>query len=378
MRNLLRSVIVLCVILSVLSCRKEAVAGPCAQEPESPAALFFDNLARIVAATDVEGRDAGFYLANEDDYPALAKLAALKICLRDGSTASYFDLPAAQKPAFLRQYMHFQAELLEEKFRRAPALEQYISAQNDIVADALAGHSTKAGDLVIQDPKSFYSDLRSRIDDFSGSFVPQEDAPRTRSNYVWEEVEYGTVRSALDGKARRGDIIVALPVHDKPLMVFDLLRETGKVGHAEVFTKDVTSATTDTEAISLGARRPEGVIRNYIPSWRRKSYLAGICTFKMEWMHDGCGYGLNIIREPLQDPSPLADWAEKYEGLEYLYWYEHLTAKWIAPVRFTCTTLIWWCAKYAFDIRLSSWLSPLVLPIDLLVDSNTYFKSVIE
>lgn len=380
MRKLLRPIVALSVFLSVLSCRKEGAVMQRPQDeapaPDSPAVLFFSNIARIVSATDVEGKGADFYLANADDYPVLAKLASVQIGLADGATVSYFDLPAEQKPVFLREFMRCQAGLLSEKIRRAPALEQYVTAQNGVVAEALGGLATKSGDLRIDDPVSFFSDLSARINDMASEFVPE--VPETKSNYVWAEVEYETVRKALDGKAKRGDIIIALPIHDKPLLFLDLFREVGKVGHAEIFTKDVTASTTDDEQISIGARRPEGVVYNYLPGWRRKSYLCGICTSRIEWVWDGRNSEIHITQTPLQDPAPIADLAEEYEGLEYLYWFEHLTAKWIAPVRFTCTTLIWWCAAQACDITLSAWLSPLVLPIDLLVDSNTYFKSVIE
>lgn len=378
MRKLLRPLIVSGIFLLAISCRKEAATEPLAvqQAPDSPAELFFSNIARLVEATDIEGRDADFYLANGDDYPVLAKLAAQEIVLPGGSAVSYFDLPADQKPAFLQAFFRVQAGLLADKIGRAPALGQYISAQNEVVADALGGHATKGGELRIDDPVSFYRDLSGRIGEMALEFVP--DVPETRTDYVWEEVDYSAVRKALDGNAKRGDIIVALPVHDKPLLVFDPFREVGKVGHAEVVTADVTASTTDDEPISIGARRPEGIIYNYLPGWRRKSYLCGICTFRIEWIWDGKHGEVRMTQTPFPDPAPVATWAEKYAGHGYLYWYEHLTAKWVAPERFTCTTLIWWCAEKACDVRISAWLSTLILPIDLLVDSNTYFKSVIE
>jgi hypothetical protein len=57
-----------------------------------------------------------------------------------------------------------------------------------------------------------------------------------------------------------------------------------------------------------------------------------------------------------------------------VYWYEFLTAKWSAPSRFTCTTLVWWCAKKAYDINVSEWYKTLVIPGGLLTDESVYIR----
>jgi len=345
---------------------------------EPSAELFFSNIAKIVKATTKENRGADFYLENEDDYPVLAKLAAVEIELEDGSIVSYFDLPREQQPAFLQEFMHSQAELLSEKIDRIPVLDRYISAQNDVVNEALDELSTKSGELVIDDPVYFFDDLGARIDDMAAEFVFEDEPTETKTNYNWDELEYDRLQNLLSGNAKKGDLIVALPVHGHPFAILDLGRPYGKVGHAEVFTKDITDSTTDTESVSIGARREEGVKSNSLPSWRRKSYLLGICHFKVKWVWDGIRSGFQTTSTPVPESYKIADWAEQYEGCEYLYWYEHPIAKWVAPKRFTCTTLIWWSAKNACDIRLSSWLSTMILPVDLLCDTNTYLKIVVE
>ena len=85
-----------------------------------------------------------------------------------------------------------------------------------------------------------------------------------------------------------------------------------------------------------------------------------------------------IIKTPVSNPSLLATWAEKYKDKAYVKWYEFLTAKWAAPTRFTCTTLVWWCTKKAYGERISPWYSTLVTPSDVLCDNNTYLKVTIE
>ena len=78
------------------------------------------------------------------------------------------------------------------------------------------------------------------------------------------------------------------------------------------------------------------------------------------------------------DPSSLADWAERYLWNEYVEWYEFATAKWAASERFTCTLLVWWCAKKAYDVNISDWYSPLVTPDGLYTDESTYIRSNVQ
>lgn len=49
--------------------------------------------------------------------------------------------------------------------------------------------------------------------------------------------------------------------------------------------------------------------------------------------------------------------------------------KWAAPNRFTCTTLVWWYAKKAYGVNVSSWYFPLVTPSGLFTDNCTYIRA---
>ena len=78
--------------------------------------------------------------------------------------------------------------------------------------------------------------------------------------------------------------------------------------------------------------------------------------------------GLHRVYTPVSNVSKLADKAEKYKGCKYVEWYEFLTPKWVAPKRFTCTTLVWWCAKEVYDVKISPWYTAMVTPSAVLTE----------
>ena len=361
-------------LLAIVSCQKEIAGQPDMQDGDPSlnpeAVLFYSNLSCIIKAT------INSPLASAGNYPLMEKLADMEIELEDGSTTGFFDLPKEQQIVFCDKYTQYLAGLLSEKIAQVPLLEQYIAAQNKIVSDIIATLGTKSGEPVIDDPGAFFTDLGGKMDELASGFT--YETSQTRNQHEWDEVDYDRLLNLLAGQAKRGNIIVALPLHGQAWCLLNLGRDAGQWGHAEIFTKDITSTTTDTEYVSIGARLGEGVAFQTLPSWRRKSYLLEVCRFHILWKWDGWNSGFRVIQTPVPTPSLLASWAESYEGKDYSYWYETLAPKWFAPSRFTCTTLIWWCARKAYDIRISPWFSTLVSPSDVLCDYNTRLKETIE
>lgn len=98
------------------------------------------------------------------------------------------------------------------------------------------------------------------------------------------------------------------------------------------------------------------------------------CSIKTCWVWRWRGFRSGLYREVtrMANTDALADEARHHLGKEYVKWYEFATAKWAAPRRFTCTTLVWWCSKKAYGVNVSNWYSPLVTPSGLFTDSNTY------
>lgn len=369
-----RVIMVFAVLLAMLSCQKEIAGGPVVQQDDSAlnpeAGLFYSNISKIIRAC------LDSPLAQLAEYPFFEKLATIDIELEDGSTTVFAELPAEQKIVFVDMLMSYQASQLSQKIKLVPELEQYVVARNGIVSGALAGILTRAGEPVIDDPAAFMENLGGQLDELASGF--SYEFPQTRTDPVWEELEYDRLFSLLCGTAKRGDIIVALPWHGHSWCVVNPFREIGHFGHSEVFTKDITATTTDTEYTSIGVRKDRGVVYQPLTSWRRKSYLLEVCDYRIKWTWDGWNSGFEVIQTPVEGAAEIATWAEKYEGCQYSRWYEMIAPKWFAPERFTCTSLIWWCVKNACGIRISPWLSTLVSPSDVLCDFNTRLKVVVE
>ena len=264
-------------------------------------------------------------------------------------------------------------------------MEEYVIEQNAVIADFLESREavTKSGDIEISNPHDFFSDLSAAMNKMSSEFTYSSDSLRTKLYVtVWENSEYSVpfdrVKSLIAGRAKRGDIIVGLPNHDYPYCLVNLNNKKYKVGHAEIFTKNVTNSTKVDDWATIGAWTEDGVSRQQLYNWCWKSYLVGVCSYKVKWKWRGFKSRFYVVQTPVSNPAKLADWAEKYEGCSYVHWYEFPTAKWAAPARFTCTTLVWWCAKKAYGERISPWYSTLVTPSDVLCDNNTYLKVEIE
>jgi hypothetical protein len=109
-----------------------------------------------------------------------------------------------------------------------------------------------------------------------------------------------------------------------------------------------------------------------------KCYIAGLQKVKWVWKWRGFKSGLYREISKVSNPATLASWGKSYKGRPYVHWYEFLTAKWAAPSRFTCTTLVWWCAGKAYDVNVSEWYKTLVTPSGLLTDESVYIRCNVQ
>ena len=358
---------------------------------------FYDNLAKIIRATAMKGKmmrsevetnatqTAEFYLENEDEYPLQAKLATIEIELDNGTTVTYFDLSEEHQNQFLEDFTQYEAQQLSDKISAIPPLEAYIGEQNEIVEEVTEefGAETRSGDILISDPNSFFAVLSSRLNEMAINFeYPENATVDTRvvsfGGHGEDSVRFDRVRSLMNGVVKRGDVIVSLPCHNNPMCLVDFGNKKYLVGHAEIFTEPIVSTTSETDDVTIGAWTKSGVSRQSLENWCWRSYVVGICKYKIKWKWRGFKSRFYPVKTPVSDPSLLASWAENYEGREYVKWYEFATPKWAAPARFTCTTLVWWCAKKAYGVKISPWYRTLVTPSDVLCDSNTYLKVEIK
>ena len=138
--------------------------------------------------------------------------------------------------------------------------------------------------------------------------------------------------------------MIALPKHGEPYVYLDFGNDQFKVGHAAVLKIQVTNTTDFDTEITIGTQTEDGVKKERLSYWSYQCYIVGLQQVKWVWKWRGFKSGF-YKQITYLNPAPLATWAESFIGRKYVYWYEFLTAKWAAPSRFTCTTLVWWCAK---------------------------------
>lgn len=149
------------------------------------------------------------------------------------------------------------------------------------------------------------------------------------------------------------------------------------MGHAGIISSRITPWTTKKEPTTIEAYT-DGVQLLNFSEWDTPHYVMGVQRVKYKWRWRGFKSRFYKECSPVTNPEALGTWANKYIGKRYVRWYEFATAKWTAPSRFTCTTLVWWCAKKAYGINVSSWYSPLVSPSGLLTDDETYIRENVQ
>ena len=347
------------------------------------AALYCLNLAEIIKATTIgnpetraQGRsEAAFYTEHANEYPALAKLAGIAIETEDGTPVNYFDLPDEQRTAFIDEYMKQEATDIGDKLRNSPRLRTYVAGQNTVVSRNLDACRTKSGELTIDNQERFFGRLTGELNELALNYIPEKT--ETRGSTASQQGMSGEYTiSKIKNIAKKGDIILTLPNNDNPYSLVDFGKgNMFKFGHAGIFYEDITDKTKKNHFTTIECLTEYGVNYTQLEHWDCENYVLGLCTKKTKWVWAGLKSHLETETVPVENQGLLRNEARKYVGHQYVYWYEFLTAKWSAPVRFTCTTLVWFCAKEQYGIDLSSWLSPLVTPSDILMSNNTYLKT---
>jgi hypothetical protein len=329
----------------------------------------------------------GIYKGRTTFAASLPKLGELKIQRNESKKRHFGYMESEEQEAFLEDWIVWQAYQMSEKLDIEPALSGYIQEVNGKIEESLVEEgyiqprmrSTAGTDFKIKDSKRFFANVRERLTDVSWSTEP-ESALRGLIYSGVSRIPATKVRSVLASKSRKGDFLVALPVHgqDYALINFD---NTWQVGHAGIITSTITNYTDTiaTKKITLEAWIGQGVTdEKTISTWTLPCYVMGIQKVTYEWKWRGFKSGLYPVRTPVSNPSALATKAALYKNKRYVHWYEFLTAKWAAPAAFTCTTLVWYCSKEAYDINISDWWTTLVTPSGLYTDESTYVRGEIN
>ncbi len=147
--------------------------------------------------------------------------------------------------------------------------------------------------------------------------------------------------------------------------------------YAAVINKNITKSTDLRIESTVECWVEDGVEELNIRSWNTPHFVLGVQDTHWKWRWRGFKSGFYKVSKKVTNPDELANQVEKYVGRKYVKLHEFVTAKWAAPFRFTCTTLVWYGAKKAYDINVSSWWHTLVTPHELVYSDNTYIKCII-
>lgn len=326
--------------------------------------------------------------SNLKDNPMSLRLKYLDIIDEStGRPVDFYNLPQEQKEVFVDLLLTEEAKSISSKIEAVPTLKDILKKENNATLRVIerrgltklqigVNRSTlrSVEDIVeVQESADFFRELSEEIE--------QELSPNTPQMFGSVSFNYPTipverVKEAWRRSARRGDFALAIPDHGHPWTFINVGKNVKfKIGHAGIINTNVTYSTNPYAANATIESYKEGGVQDLrVADWDTPHYVMGIQKVKWVWKWRGFRSGLYRVTTPVSNPGALADWAAKYRGHGYVKGYEFATAKWAAPKRFTCTTLVWWCAKKAYGINVSSWYSPLVTPSGLYTDDCTYVR----
>lgn len=121
----------------------------------------------------------------------------------------------------------------------------------------------------------------------------------------------------------------------------------------------------------------QGVIKESLNSWYRHQdpwFILKIKKISYVYNTKTRKYTKVLTSVSNYEETEFANELKKHYGKQYVQYIEFPIAKWLAPVRFTCTSLIWWAAQQVYDIDLSPWVSTVVSPSDIYLSEYTFIK----
>ena len=333
--------------------------------------------------------------------PMSLRLQLLDIVDEDsGKPIKFYDLSPEHKAVFVDKLLQEDATTISTRLELAPEAGYQLKLENEATREliqqngltmlrvgvpvgtrpsfpnAVGGTMKSSPDIKRVDHNEFFSALQKGIAsklNSQGKSIPGGGSSMLDLKYPKLPAEQ--VRHAWSQSARPGDFVVALPVHNMPWIYLNLGDSVNfMVGHAGIIDARVSAWTEFGSELTIEAYKKDGVRRLGILYWLNPHYVMGVQKVRYRWRWRGFRSRFYKESRPVSNPEALAYWANQYIGKKYVRWYEFLTAKWAAPSRFTCTTLVWWCAKKAYGINVSSWYSPLVSPSGLFTDDETYIR----
>lgn len=355
------------------------------QSIQSDAKEHFNLLKRTILAT---GSHLPQTRSSEVSNPFYSKLAQLVLVDDEAKNGkiSFHSLCLDEQLAFLEDWMVIQAKNLSDKLSVRPDLLDYVKQQNEIFATTLNEEllqTRSASEERVKDNTLFFNKLQDRLYALQN---PKESSVTTRTVAKIDapKIDPYTVIGALKNHSRVGDIMVTIPSYNRPWVYANLGENSFTVGHGAIIVDKVNRRTTPKDKVTLGSNIGYGVIMEEIEYWAVQSYIMGIQI--VSWKKDKSALvGLAKKRwtkvvKPLEadQRKQLVQKAKEFEGRPYVRIEEFPFAKHYAPLRFTCTCLIWYCCMELFDIDISPIWSPVVSPSDVYLSEHTYVRARIS
>lgn len=369
--------------------------------PEQFASDYYDNIATLAFATDalcIEGSTIN------SDNSFSQKLSSIQFIDENEDSISFFSLSEDEKIALFNELIEAEKTEMANKIAGIPEYADDIILENMAMTDVIEecnlssgepdgirgnsrrGRGGRSGGEEEEEEEDPEPDdevcvILEKLDSTLHSYLNNSGVAGTVASIIqnWmnnNSISTNSVLNSWTGYARRGDIVISLPLHNVPWVYINLFNSY-VVGHAGVFTQTITAATTANDNVTIEAWIGDGVIRQTVNNWNRKHYVLGLQNVKRKWTWRGFWGHLETIATPVSNPELLANEAELQIGKDYVTALEFPVAKMVAPYRFTCTSLVWHCAKVRYGVDISNWISPLVSPSAIYTNSHTYIRKTV-
>lgn len=352
-------------------------------DPDPDAKIYWENVSRIMRLADDNGGPA---TRAAESNPVLSKIMNQKIMDSKGNPVAYSELSSDDRNAFIDSYVSSRINEWTEKISLTPGIKPYVSADAIALNEAMSSADTRSGDLAslesilrlwARNDSLIYSTAEDNVDT-RGPFGKFWRKQYNKTEYNNHPTELQVTQAAVKCGAIPGDVIVYLPSVMRPNSKIVNFGSSCVFGHAGIIEDIVFGSFIH----GVECCMETGVSRSTISSLVYESDSAvsyaepcSIIGFQLwVWTPVERRGRRSYVRTARKISSePLLDKAETYIGKKYVRLSEFLLPKPAAPERFTCTSLVWWCAKKAMGIDLDPDLG-IVYPKDLVLSENSYVK----
>ena len=337
---------------------------------------YYENIVKAAYATDALQQDTA-------SNPIAERMADISIEKENGEKCFVKDLGSEEQKKFLDSWAKVQAYELSQKIAQEPGREDAIIQQNDAVDKAFAtlgvDAETRAGGTGKVDARKLFGLVRSELE--KDTTDTQASMPQTRGCLSTDDdVNPTAFQNGLSRYSTRGDLIVSLPMDGASWLPIGYSKKYKglKMGHVGFISASIRGTDNPQDTRFVLAADINGVNYETLDWWNIRSYIMGLrrTTWKWSWRR-GLYKEYNNLSQG--DMERCLDYATRFLGTPYCADASFVIAKWVAPRKFVCSTLLWYAIKQIHGIDVSAWWNPtMVSPGDIYNSEYTYTKGHIQ